>query len=157
MKWNVDKLVVDGKVKEDHQDEVKDININTTEKAIELQSDMRHSPALTHDSGSFQGHTVTISSQDDIVPSLHAIYSDIRGARATHNPYAYRIKSGNRYIEHYDDDGEFGAGAKLLELMRRNDVTDKVVCVTRWMGGKHSSRARFEHIIDSAKCVLQIA
>ena len=106
---------------------------NSTKSTQWLDDTIRHSPALTRDSGTFQGHCVKVDTQDEIIPSIHAIYSV---ARATHNTYAYRIRSGDRVIEHYDDDGEYGAGAKLLELMRQHGVVDKLLCVTRWLEGR---------------------
>ena len=156
VKWNVDKLIISGQVKEVKKDRVSDINVNTTEKAITLQHEIHRSPPQTHQASSFQGHSVKISTQDDIIPALHAIYSDSRVARASHNIYAYRLKSGGRYLEHYEDDGEWGAGAKLLELLRDNNVENSLVCVTRWYGGIHLGKARFTHITNAAKESLRL-
>lgn len=156
VKWSVDKLIISGVVKEVKKDKVRDINVNTTEKAVTLQHEIRHSPPQTHQGSSFQGHSLKITSQDDIIPALHAIYSDSRVARATHNIYAYRLKSSDRYIEHYEDDGEWGAGAKLLDMLRDNNIENSLVCVTRWYGGTHLGKARFNHIINAAKESLRL-
>ena len=78
-------------------------------------------------------------------------------ARATHNIYAYRIQeSGDRIVEHYDDDGEYGAGRRILELLRTNNITNKLICVTRWFGGKKLGPARYQIITDSAKQVIEL-
>ena len=92
-RWNMDKLIVDGKVTEIKSDVIKDINMDTAEKAIDMQKATRHSPRQQHQGSTFQGHSVSITSQDDIVPAIHALYSDSRVARATHNIYAYSIKT----------------------------------------------------------------
>ena len=154
VKWQADKLVINGKVKAIEKDRVKDININTTEVAAGM--DVRHTPPMTHNSSSFQGHSTAIQSQDDIVPALHAIYADSRVARANHNMYAYRIQTGSTVIEHYEDDREWGAGRQLLKLLKDHNITNKIVCVSRWNGASNLGRARFDHILKAAKLTLQI-
>lgn len=156
VKWALDKLVVDGKVKTVRQDKVDDINYNTMDKAITLQEDIKHSPPHTHQGNTFQGHRVKVSSRDDIIPSLHALYADDRVARAKHNVYAYRLKSGDGFIEHYHDDGEWGAGAKLLELLQENDVVDTLVCSSRWYGESPMGRNRFDFYINAVRDALQL-
>ena len=155
-KWSMDKLVVDGQVKEITKDKVKDVNLDTNEKATSLQPELHHTPTQIHHGSSFQGHSVKITSQDEIVPALHAIYSDSRVARATHNIYAYRLKTGHGYLEHFEDDGEWGAGSKLLNMLRENNIEDTLVCTTRWYGGSHLGKARFDHIVNVAKISLKL-
>ena len=79
-----------------------------------------------------------------------------RVARATHNIYAYRIMSGGDVIEHYEDDGKYGAGRRLLDLLRDNEISDRMICVTRWYDGSHLGPVRFNHILDAGKRVLQL-
>ena len=155
-KWSMDKVVVGGEVRQVAKDKVRDINVDTTDQAINLQERTRHSPPQNVDGSSFQGHAVDITNQDDIIPALHALYSDSRVARASHNIYAYRLKSGNGFIEHYEDDREWGAGRMLLELLKKNGRENELVCVTRWYGGKRLGRKRFDHISSAAKHALQI-
>ena len=149
----MDKLVIDGQVKAIKKDSVNDVNSNTVGKAVKLQHKIHHTPVHTHQGHSIQGHSVKITDQDSIIPVLHAIY-DERVARASHNIYAYRVKRDNRFLEHYDDDGEWGAGAKLLELMRENSIEDTLVCTTRWCGERHLGRTRFDLVLNAAKQTL---
>lgn len=153
-KWSLDKLVVGNQVTEVKRDGIKDINVNTTEIAASM--DVSHTPPMTHNSTSFQGHSTVIKSQDDIVPALHAMYADSRVARANHNMYAYRIQVGSTVTEHYEDDREWGAGRQLLKLLKDHNITNKIVCVSRWNGGSNLGRARFDHILKAAKLTLQI-
>ncbi len=55
---------------------------------------------------------------------------------ATHNVYAY-IVGENKGIQRYSDDGEpqGTAGIPVLEVIKKNDLTDVVVVVTRYFGG----------------------
>lgn len=57
-------------------------------------------------------------------------YSD-----ATHNVYAYIIDENN--IFRYSDDGEPGgtAGMPVLDTMRKEDIVDALIVVTRYFGG----------------------
>jgi uncharacterized YigZ family protein len=55
---------------------------------------------------------------------------------ASHNVYAYII-GANRGVQRYSDDGEpqGTAGIPVLEVIKRNEVTDIAVVVTRYFGG----------------------
>ena len=55
---------------------------------------------------------------------------------ATHNVYAYYI-CGNNMIQKFSDDGEPSgtAGLPVLEAMKKLDVEDAAVVVTRYFGG----------------------
>ena len=94
-----------------------------------------------------------MSSQNE-VPFLHAIYMDTRSASATHNIYAYRISTPDGICEYYYDDGEFGAGRRVLKQLQDAGLQNILVCVTRWFGGKELGRARFDHIEEAVRDVL---
>lgn len=156
VKWSADKLIIDGKVKSISKDKIHDINTNTTQIAVKLQHEVRHSPPHCKQGSTFQGHRVHIKARDDVIPALHAIYSDDRVGRATHNTYAYRLRSETGYVEHYEDDGEWGAGAKLLDYLRENDIENTLVCTSRWSGGTLLGRSRFNLILQVAKESLNL-
>ena len=71
-KWSLDKLIIDNKVEKIERDTMRDINTITTEVAKDMK--IKRAPPMTHNKSSFQGHATVISSQDDIIPALHAIY-----------------------------------------------------------------------------------
>ena len=156
-KWSNEKLIIGGKVTESRKDTVKDINIDLVQEAVELQSTIKSGPLESQGGSSFRGHCIDVSKQDDVIPALHALYADNRIARATHNVYAYRLKteSGN-IVEHYDDDREWGAGRILLEQLRKGNHTNKLVCVSRWYGGVKMGKQRFELIKKQAQGVLKM-
>lgn len=58
------------------------------------------------------------------------------------------------HTQDYDDDGEDAAGGRLLHLLQILDVKDLVVIVTRWYGGVHLGPARFTHINNAARTLL---
>ena len=62
---------------------------------------------------------------------------------------------GSTVVEHFDDDGEFGAGHRLLELLQKQNIVNTMVCVTRWYGGKHLGPVRYQIITENAEQVLR--
>ncbi len=54
---------------------------------------------------------------------------------ATHNCYAYILRAGG--VQRYSDDGEpqGTAGMPILEVLRRQELSDVLVVVTRYFGG----------------------
>eukprot|EP00013_Stygamoeba_regulata_P008127 CAMPEP_0177684774 /NCGR_PEP_ID=MMETSP0447-20121125/32613_1 /TAXON_ID=0 /ORGANISM="Stygamoeba regulata, Strain BSH-02190019" /LENGTH=155 /DNA_ID=CAMNT_0019194649 /DNA_START=238 /DNA_END=705 /DNA_ORIENTATION=- len=67
---------------------------------------------------------------------------------------AYRICTNGVLNEMRDDDGESGAGDKLLDLLRRMGVENAAVVVTRWYGGTQLGPDRFRDINHSARLVI---
>lgn len=70
-----------------------------------------------------------------------------RFAKATHHSWA-AILTGEPVK---DDDGESGAGTLILQMLEREGLTDHVVIVTRWYGGKHLGGDRFRHVADAVR------
>jgi len=153
-KWTGEKLYIDDILANATRDTIQDISLDTTEKATEMR--VKRAPPKSYGGSTFQGSRVTLSDPDHAIPALHAIYTDIRSARATHNIYAYRIQSGDKLIEHYEDDAEYGAGRRLLALLQANNTKNQLVCVSKWNGRKQLGTARFNHILEAGRQVLDI-
>lgn len=68
---------------------------------------------------------------------------------------AYRIRAardgGGVTYEECEDDGEAGAGRRLLELLQRMEVWDVLVVVSRWYGGVKLGPDRFRCIGSVAR------
>nr|XP_011422110.2 protein IMPACT homolog [Crassostrea gigas] len=54
----------------------------------------------------------------------------------------YRFMEQKKLIENYHDDGEHGAGRRLLKYTRENQIMEVAIVVTRWMG-EHIGPQRF--------------
>ncbi len=82
----------------------------------------------------FIGHAKRVYNEEE----ARAFINKIKGQHkeATHNVYAYIIGE-NMGIQRYSDDGEpqGTAGIPVLEVIKKNGVTDIVVVVTRYFGG----------------------
>uniref|UniRef100_A0A0M3I7I1 RWD domain-containing protein n=1 Tax=Ascaris lumbricoides TaxID=6252 RepID=A0A0M3I7I1_ASCLU len=106
----------------------------------------------------FQAHVALINSENEVMLVLNKLKENGKIARATHNMYAWRIEESidGRIIKRHDceDDGEIGAGAKLLHLLELMKAKNVIVIVTRWYGGIHLGPDRFRHICNIAREIL---
>ena len=72
-------------------------------------------------------------------------------AKATHNSWACILSDGGPVK---DDDGETGAGAVILRMLERAELTDTIIVVTRWYGGVHLGGDRFAHVVTCVRAWL---
>ena len=81
----------------------------------------------------FIGHISPAETNEDAINFINHIKENNRKAR--HNVYAYILRDGN--ISRYSDDGEpqGTAGIPVLEVLRKNNLTDECCVVTRYFGG----------------------
>lgn len=82
----------------------------------------------------FIGHVKRVHSEEEAKEFIYKIKAQHKDA--THNVYAY-IVGENMGIQRYSDDGEpqGTAGVPVLEVIKKNEVTDISVVVTRYFGG----------------------
>ena len=83
---------------------------------------------------------------------LTALKKDKKIAKATHNSWAV-ILSDEGPLK--NDDGEAGAGAVILRMLEREELTDCLVVVTRWYGGVHLGGDRFAHVVTCVRSFLK--
>ena len=76
--------------------------------------------------------------------------------KATHNIpiYRYLNEDTNQIVEYYDDDGEDGAGFRVLCVVQKMKLINLFVMVTRWYGGILLHQDRFKRINDAAQILL---
>ncbi len=81
----------------------------------------------------FIGYCRPVKSQDEAIDFINEIRAMHR--QATHNVYAYVLREDN--IMRYSDDGEPAgtAGVPVLEVIKKEGLTDICVVVTRYFGG----------------------
>ncbi len=81
----------------------------------------------------FIGYACPVTTQEEAVEFVNEIRK--RHADATHNVYAYQIRSPE--YSRYSDDGEpqGTAGMPVLDVIKKNGLTDVCVVVTRYFGG----------------------
>ena len=81
----------------------------------------------------FIGYCRPVKNQDEAIAFINEIRAMHR--QATHNVYAYVLREDNAM--RYSDDGEPAgtAGVPVLEVIKKEGLTDVCVVVTRYFGG----------------------
>jgi putative IMPACT (imprinted ancient) family translation regulator len=96
-----------------------------------------------------------VHGRDDIKLFLKQLKKNKKYAEATHNTWAARISNEGTIYETKSDDGETGAGMVILRVMQKEEVSDCVICVTRWFGGVKLMGDRFKHLQDATKYAIE--
>ncbi|MQQ07959.1 YigZ family protein [Epibacterium sp. SM1979] len=91
-----------------------------------------------------------VRSRDEVDQVLAALKSDRSYAKATHNTWAAQLPTGALKA----DDGESGAAMVILRMMEREGLSDHVIIVTRWYGGKKLGGDRFRRVQDATRAYL---
>lgn len=112
---------------------------------------------LTDRASTFQGHAIKVFSREEVMKYKKYLLSQKKIKKATHNISAFRFldKNTQTIIEDYDDDGEDGAGIRLLGVIQKMKKNNVYVMVSRWFGGILLHQDRFKHICDVGKKVIQ--
>ncbi|MBA83663.1 YigZ family protein [Thalassobius sp. S69A] len=92
-----------------------------------------------------------VGSAADVAAFLKQLKRGKRYAKATHNTWAVLYSGG---AQAKNDDGESGAGMVILRMLEREGLTDHIVVVTRWYGGKHLGGDRFRHVQTCVRAYL---
>ena len=87
---------------------------------------------FTEKRSSFLGHVRCVETEEEAKEFIAAMKKQYHDAR--HNCWCYRIQDGP---ERYSDDGEpqGSAGIPMLEVLKRENMTNAVCVVTRYFGG----------------------
>lgn len=80
--------------------------------------------------------------------SLRSEIKQRKGRKANEN--SSPMQAYTNIQQGFKDNGEKGAGAKLLEHLVNENVMNKLVIVTRWYGGSPIGSLRFRHISNCA-------
>ena len=81
----------------------------------------------------FIGYCFPVTKEEEALGILNELRA--RHWDASHNVYAYILREGN--VMRYSDDGEpqGTAGMPVLDVLRKSNLTDVLVVVTRYFGG----------------------
>ena len=149
--WSVEKLIVDGRI---HT--AADATLNLDSSHANVVCDIEHGPQINEGGSTFQAHCADVHRVEDVQIVMANLLQNKSLANATHNIFAYRI--GNQFTSRdgLNDDGEHGGARKIMEVMEKNNIDNKMVIVTRWYGGSHIGQKRFEAIENCTKNIIKI-
>jgi putative IMPACT (imprinted ancient) family translation regulator len=94
------------------------------------------------------------ANEADVAAVLKRLKRNKKFAKATHNSWAVLFADGTA---RKGDDGESGAGMVIVRILERAGLTDHVVVVTRWYGGKKLGGDRFRHVQTCVRAYLDEA
>ncbi|MBR2284811.1 MAG: YigZ family protein [Ruminococcus sp.] len=91
------------------------------------------SDSFTEKRSEFIGYIAPAATNDEALAFIDLIRSKNR--KAKHNVYAYILRQDN--ISRYSDDGEpqGTAGVPVIEVLKKRELTDVCIVVTRYFGG----------------------
>lgn len=83
----------------------------------------------------FIGYAKPVNTEEDCIAFINDIKNRNKGA--THNVYAYIVNDNGMLVSRYSDDGEpqGTAGIPVLDVLRKQEILNCVVVVTRYFGG----------------------
>ena len=104
----------------------------------------------------FQAHIIKVKNMEEVDFYKKCVLSRRKIKKATHNISVFRFSEENSKIinENYDDDGEGGAGERLLFVIQKMKLNNLLVIVTRWFGGVLMYGLRFTTICDTAQNLI---
>jgi hypothetical protein len=146
--WSLDKLFINGVV---HS--AKDDSRMIEPDGQYGKSLVKHSPSVTEKNSTFSGHAARLAQGISIENVLADLVSMKDTATADHMIYAYKYGTSSGCC----DDGEHGAGTRLLKILNDKKVRNGIVVVTRWFGGDHLGPRRFELIQNCAADAIKLA
>ena len=136
---------------------LRDILWPTTEKMKErIKLDPTKGEIIKVEGQMFLGYTAEVRTVDDV----NKIYAKIRSLHtdARHVICAFRLPHRN-FHTHQDfiEDGEYGGGSYLLQLLSDSDVMNRAIYVVRIYNGKHLGSKRFEAMKNAAMAAVAAA
>lgn len=112
--------------------------------------------ALCDRKSKFVAFAAVVHSEADVAAVLESLLADRKVAAATHNMVAYRYRAADgTVVAQRDDDGESGAGDKMLYVLTACREVETLVVVTRWYGGIHLGNDRFKHIVSLTRDIIE--
>ncbi len=122
---------------------------------IPSESFSLHEKIITDRGSKYSVSFGLVENREDIKDFLKTLKQNKKYRDATHNSWAARVSKDGTIFETKSDDGEQGAGMVILRVLQGNDVSNCVVCVTRWFGGVKLMGDRFKHLQDAAKFAVE--
>ena len=95
----------------------------------------------------FMAQAFATSKISDVRLAYTKVLSNPGAASADHNIMVYRMHNELGWV----DDGDHGAGRFLATWLKRENITNVCIVVSRQHSGKHMGAARFEMIRKAAK------
>ena len=152
------KLLVDGKPFKQRIQPPKPqvlLTLSTEELRSIMKMKMNKGPEIEKEGNKFIGFSMPIKTFQEIENAYIKMRLCYPAARHLICAYSLMGDPKESYLlKGYTDDGEHGAGSRLLEFLLANEIEARVVFVARFYSGNKIGEARFDCIIDAIeRCV----
>ena len=111
---------------------------------------IKHSAQVEEKGSIFTGHALRVKNSTEIRLAYKQL--KLQYPESDHAILAYKVKD----YDGYHDDGEHGAGQRLLKILHDRNTTNTALFVTREFGGIHLGVRRFVYIEKVAREVLDL-
>lgn len=91
----------------------------------------------------FRAFAVPCTSAEEAAAKVRRLILAYGLEDASHLSWAVRPEREGSMMETKSDGGETGAGACILDVLRKRGTTNILVLVARWYGGRHLGSLRF--------------
>ena len=156
---NGDKLIVKGKVITPGEISVRNAPAPYDETKVDWPNKsprIRTSDTLMDKGNYFKAYAARISSQQEAQIVKDLVMAEQCGCPSTHLACAYILNPGSSsVIKHKDDDREYGAGRRMLQVLEDTECYGIIVLVSRWFSGVELGPTRFIHYQNATRAVLQ--
>lgn len=120
--------------------DVLQIDPSKTEKLDEIVT--KSAEPIKKNGSEFYAIGSKVNSGESVMNFYQKVCIDPYVASVDSRILVYRFEERGKVTENYHDDGEHGAGRRLLKYMRDNQIINAAFIVTRWMG-EHIGPQRF--------------
>ena len=105
----------------------------------------------------FKATLVHVTSEKEVTLAYQKLLTTPSGMGAAHNSAAYRLHNPvtNENNESWQDDGDYGVGRHLINLMTRRNLTNRMVIVTRMYNWTRRGYKQFHAIEKALDVALQ--
>ncbi|KAK3084817.1 hypothetical protein FSP39_019522 [Pinctada imbricata] len=95
-------------------------------------------------------------SASDVETVYRKVCCDPKSASAHHRILVYRFRDerDGKIRQNYHDDGEYGAGRRLLKYMTDNEITNSTIVITKHDSGRYIGYQRFQ-ILEDLVCDIE--
>lgn len=89
--------------------------------------------SFTEKKSEFIGSAMPVTTEEEALEFIAEVKKEHSSAR--HNVYAYVVRENNTIRFTEDGEPKGTAGTMVLEVLKKSDITDAVIVVTRYFGG----------------------
>lgn len=102
----------------------------------------------------FQAFYANIKTAAEAEQFRHQLLQNNKIKNATHNMFVWKVNENGIIKSDSDEDGESGAGSRMMHLVDLTGACNFAVIVSRWYGGIHLGPDRWKHINNSLRTIL---